>query len=77
MSSHEESGVLEIVTKSAVMNKLVTPSSASKGPANGSSSCCPATKVFGPSTGWPTVNFKAFGLGVGSILTAMDRDGTG
>lgn len=66
-----------MVTKSAVMNRLVTPSNASSGPANGSLSSLPGTKVFGPSTGWPTVNFSALGFGVGSIVTGMRRDGTG
>lgn len=75
--SHDESGVLEIVTKSAVMNRLVTPSNASSGPAKGSSSSWPVTKVLGPSTGRPTVNFRALGLGVGSIMTDMGKDGTG
>lgn len=66
-----------MVTKSAVMKRLVTPSKANSGPANGSSSSLPATNVFGPSTGRPTVNFSALGFGVGSMETGMDGDGTG
>ena len=73
--SHEASGVFEMVKKSAVMKKLVTPSMASSWLASGSSVGAPATKVLGPPTGTPTENFIAFGLGVGPADTGMDGGG--
>ena len=54
------------------MKMLVTPSIARSAPANGSSVSWPETKVFGPPTSTPTVNFRAFGLGVLSIVTGME-----
>ena len=73
--SHEASGVLEMVTKSAVMKKLVTPSTARSRVASGSSVDAPATKVLGPPTGTPTENFIALGLGVGPADTGMGGEG--
>lgn len=60
-----------MVTKSAVMKMLVTPSRASNERANDSSGSLPATCVVGPPTGFPTVNFMAFGLGDGATKTGM------
>ncbi len=70
MSSQAASGSLDSVTKSAVMNTLVTPSSSSSWAAVTSSASVPATKVDGPPTGTPTVNLRALGLGV--LLTDID-----
>ena len=71
ITSHDVSGVLDRVTKSAVMNTLVTPSIATKAAAVGSSISCPATNVAGPPTSTPTENLSAFGLGVFETCTAM------
>lgn len=59
------------VTKSAVMNTLTTPSISRISAAVGSSTWPLALKVAGPPTGSPTVNFMAFGLGVGSGETGI------
>jgi len=75
IDSHEESGVLEMVTKSAVMKMLVTPDMANKAAASGSSGLEPATKVAGPPTACPTENLAAFGFGVGETLTGMGLRG--
>lgn len=61
-----------IVTKSAVMNKLVTPTSCSNSLATELSLCFPLTYVVGAPTGSPTVNFMAFGFGVGDCCTGME-----
>lgn len=71
ISSQNASGDLEMVTKSADMKTLVTPSNASSGAAMGSSVSWPAAKLFGASKSAPTVNFKAFGLGVGVTVTGI------
>ena len=71
ISSQKASGDFEIVTKSADMNTLVTPSRARSGAAMGSSVSWPAAKLRGASKSAPTVNFKALGLGVGVTETAM------
>jgi len=60
-----------MVTKSAVKNTLATPSSASSSVRYVSFGDEPLTYVPGPPTGWPTENFIAFGLGVGSTRTAI------
>jgi len=75
IDSQEESGVLEMVTKSAVMKMLVTPGMSRSPAANGSSGLEPATKVAGPPTGSPTENLAAFGFGVGATLTGMSWRG--
>lgn len=67
MASQREAGSLVIVTKSAVMNTLVTPSIPRSAMPNGSSVGLAAEKVVGPPTAVPTVNLSAFGLGVESI----------
>ncbi len=69
--SHDTSSRLESVTKSAVMNTLVTPSSATSSAAMGSSMSAPATKVCGGPTSVPTENFNAFGFGVFWIVTGI------
>ena len=69
--SHEPPGVFERVTKSAVMNTLVTSWIARSAAAVGSSVSRPATKVAGPPTSPPTVNLRALGFGVLEICTAM------
>lgn len=71
ISSHEPPGALVTVTKSAVMKMLETPSSAVSSAAMGLSAGLPATKVAGPPTGLPTMNFIALGLGVGVGLIAI------
>jgi len=71
IASHDVSGVLDRVTKSAVMNTLVTPSIATSAAAVGSSTSRPATNVAGPPTSTPTVNLRALGLGVLEICTAI------
>ena len=60
-----------MVTKSAVMKMLVTPSNASNERANDSAGSLPTTCVVGPPTGFPTVNFIAFGFGEGATETGM------
>jgi len=69
--SHDAAGVLDSVTKSAVMKMLVTPSSARSADAMGSSDGFPATNVAGPPTSMPTVNLSALGFGVLEMVTAM------
>jgi hypothetical protein len=61
-----------IVTKSADMNTLVTPSMASSDPANESSVAIPAAKLFGASNWAPTENLRALGFGVGLGVTGID-----
>ena len=69
--SQKASGVLEIVTKSADMNTLVTPGISRRGEATGSSVSCPAAKLRGESNSDPTVNLRALGLGVGVAETSV------
>lgn len=64
IASHDASGTLDSVTKSFVMNTLVTPSMAIRAAPIGSSVSLPATTVVGPPTSTPTENFRAFGFGV-------------
>lgn len=71
IKSQEASGVLEMVTKSAVKKTLATPSSARSCDAHCSPGSPPFTRVPGPPTGTPTVNLVAFGLGVGSTRNAI------
>ena len=71
ISSQETSGLFESVTKSADMKTLVTPASARSGDATGSSMSTPAAKLLGESNSAPTVNLRAFGLGVGVTETGM------
>ena len=71
ISSQKAEGALETVTKSAVMNTLVTPGRASRAAAAGWSAGRPATKLSGVSKCPPTVNLRALGLGVGSPWIAM------
>ena len=73
IDSQEPVGVLEMVTKSAVKNRLATPSSSRMGATNGSVASAPLTYVPGPPTGIPTVNFIAFGFGVGSVRMDIGR----
>lgn len=40
----------------------------------GLSGFVPATNVDGPPTCWPTVNFNAFGFGVGKDWMAMSGE---
>lgn len=63
-----------IVTKSAVMNRLATPSMDNSSVATSLSVGLPATNVAGPPTGFPTGNFIAFGLGVGVAVIAIACD---
>lgn len=77
ISFQSASGVLEMVTKSAVMNTLVTPSSASKAEPSGSSVGRAAVNVAGPPTGLPTVSLTAFGLGVDSGVIGIAGEGSG
>lgn len=72
MDSQPASGSLLIVTKSAVRNTLATPGRASSAAPSGSSVGWLGTKVFGPPTSAPTVNFTAFGLGVELTVTGID-----
>lgn len=74
MESQEASGVLEMVTKSAVKKTLATPSRARSSDAHCSSGSAPRTSVPGPPTGVPTENLVAFGLGVGSTRTAITTE---
>lgn len=60
-----------MVTKSAVMNKLVTPSISSSSFATGLSPAEPLTYVVGGPTGSPTANFMALGFGVGDCCTGI------
>lgn len=62
----------ETVTKSAVMNTLVTPSRPRISPISGGAPS-PEVCVAGPPTGAPTVNFIARGFGVGSTVMLMVR----
>ncbi len=71
MVSHELPGALVIVTKSAVMNMLATPSISNSSLTKASSVSAPRTKVDGPPTGTPTANFIAFGFGVGAGCTGI------
>lgn len=71
IASQEASGVLDIVTKSAVKKMLATPPRARSSVAHASSASAPFTTVPGPPTGTPTVNLTAFGLGVGSTRIAI------
>ncbi len=73
MSFHDPLGVLVTVTKSAVKKMLETFSISRISAMNVSDVSAPLTTVAGPPTGWPTVNLRALGLGVGSCLTAMGR----
>lgn len=66
-----------MVTKSAVRNTLATPLRSSNARTQGSSGSDPLRCVPGPPTGSPTVNFVAFGFGVGSTLTAMLGEASG
>ena len=72
MMSQPMSGILERVTKSAVMKMLVTPSMARSADAITSSVSSPAANVFGPPTSFPTENLSAFGLGVELIVTGTE-----
>jgi len=60
-----------MVTKSAVMNKLATPSISRSLLATGLSAAEPLTYVVGGPTGSPTANFMAFGLGVGDCCMGI------
>ena len=71
ISAQSASGVLEMVTKSAVRKTLVTPSTARIAVPRGSSVGLARVSVVGPPTGRPTVNFTAFGFGVPSGMIAM------
>lgn len=71
ISSHDPSAVLETVMKSAVKKTLATCSISRIPAANGSSGSDPLTYVPGPPTADPTENLRAFGFGVGLVLTDM------
>ena len=58
ISSQCASGLFVMVTKSADMKTLVTPGSASRGAATGSSVGWPAAKDFGASNNALTLNFS-------------------
>ena len=73
MSSHSTVGDLVIVKKSAVKKMLATPSMAISSVRYSSEASLPDLTVPGPPTGCPTMNFIAFGLGVGDTVTAMRR----
>ena len=64
---------MEIVTKSAVKNTLVTPLSSTSAEANASSVVPPLTTVPGPPMGTPIENFNAFGFGVGVEVIGIGR----
>jgi len=64
-----------MVTKSAVMKMLATPSRDRTSAAISLSVSCPRTNVAGPPTGLPTGNFIALGFGVGAGLIAMETRG--
>lgn len=74
IESQEASGVLEIVTKSAVKKTLATPSRVRISDAHFSWGSAPCTRVPGPPTATPTENLVAFGLGVGSTRTAITTE---
>ena len=65
-----------MVTKSAVMKMLPTPSSDRSCLATSLSVSCPFTNVAGPPTGRPTGNFIAFGFGVGVGSIGIAVEGT-
>lgn len=71
IGSQPASGNLFSVTKSAVKNTLATPGSPSRAAPRGSSVGWLGTKVVGPPTETPTVNFTAFGLGVELTVTGI------
>lgn len=77
MVSQSASGIFVRVTKSALMKTLATPSISSSAAAVGSSAVLPFTKVAGPPTAAPTLNFKAFGFGVLLTVMAMATQRTG
>lgn len=65
-----------MVTKSAVMNMLETPSTWNRALASGSSLSTPLTNVSGPPTDSPTENFMALGFGVGAGRTGIGVERT-
>ena len=64
-----------MVTKFDVKKTLATPSSSTRSEANGSAGVDPFTYVPGPPTAEGTVNFMAFGFGVGSTTTLIGGRG--
>ena len=71
MVDQSASADLVMVTKSAVMNADTTPSMANNSAPSGSSPGLSAVNVAAAPTGVPTVNLRAFGLGVGDETTVI------